>query len=185
MQSIIIIICFYIILILIYPKYNHTETFVYASDDNKEKIETLKNVVDNLYKLRNYLIELYPDNSYVKQLKNNLDPYRTSIYETDPSSSYSSYTVNKGSELHMCLRSKITGKLHDVNLLTYVGIHEMAHMANPEVGHGPLFQKIFNFFIETAINKKLYDPRFLNASVEFCGKPVFLHRNINYKEYNN
>jgi hypothetical protein len=174
METTILIVCFIILLVLLYPKKNYTDLYIYKSTDVNIKKNILKQLVDNLYKLRNKLIQLYPTNSYVMQLQQNMDPYRTIIYETDPSSSYTSFTVNKGSELHMCLHSKITGELHDINILTYVGIHEMAHMANPEVGHGPLFQKIFNFFLEVAIKEKIYNPDFLNTSVEFCGKQIYV-----------
>ena len=52
----------------------------------------------------------------------------------------------------------------------YVAIHEMAHMACPEIGHDDLFKKIFLFLTEEAIHMGLYkkiDYQMYNA--EYCG----------------
>lgn len=170
MENKYILICLCVLLILLIPKRNTTETFIYPDGSENYKKEILNKVVKNLYTLRDHLISSNPNDTYVINLQNNMTPSRTSIYETDPHTSKTSYTVNKGEEIHMCLRSKITGEIHNENILTYVGIHEMAHIANPEIGHGPLFQRIFNNFLKAAIEIGIYTPNFLNNSVEFCGK---------------
>jgi hypothetical protein len=52
----------------------------------------------------------------------------------------------------------------------YVIIHEMAHFACPEIGHGPLFQKIFKKFTEIAIKLNIYNYDNYNTKpVEYCG----------------
>ena len=83
----------------------------------------------------------------LNQFNENFNPNRTKIYETSLTSNYTSYSINKGEELSFCLRSKSTGKLHDINLLMYVAVHELAHTACPETGHTPLFNKIFTHSI--------------------------------------
>ena len=52
----------------------------------------------------------------------------------------------------------------------YVALHEMAHIACPEIGHGDLFKKIFRFLTLQAIEIGLYnfDNYDLN-NVEYCG----------------
>jgi hypothetical protein len=52
----------------------------------------------------------------------------------------------------------------------YVALHEMAHIACPEVGHGELFKKIFKFLTLEAINIGIYNKDDYSASpVEYCG----------------
>jgi hypothetical protein len=52
----------------------------------------------------------------------------------------------------------------------YVALHEMAHIACPEIGHGELFKKIFNFLTLRAIDIGLYtNDDYAQNPVEYCG----------------
>ena len=107
---------------------------------------------------------------YIDQLSENFNENRTIIYETDPTSNLTSYSVNKGEELSFCLHSKKTKELHDINLLMYVAIHEMSHIACPEIGHGELFKKIFKNFVQIAVELNIYDKVDYNLyPIEYCG----------------
>ena len=111
-----------------------------------------------------------PDKEYIELLEENFNDQRTKIYENDPSSELTSYSVNKGEELAFCLKSKRTGELHEINLLLYVAIHEMAHMGCPEIGHGELFKKVFRFLTLEAIKLGVYTKDDYSANpVEYCG----------------
>jgi hypothetical protein len=175
----IIIIFFYILYIIKKNRLTLVETnnskFMVYNDENKlESAKLLDILVDRMYKLRNYLInnkkkyEEYEE--YINLLEKNLNTERTTIYENIPDSNLTSYTINKGEELGFCLKSKITGKFHDINLLMYVAIHEMAHIACPEIGHDELFKKIFMFLTIEAINMGLYKKTdYESNNVEYCG----------------
>ena len=105
-----------------------------------------------------------------ERLKNNLVPGKTQVYETEPGSQYTSYSVNKGEELVFCLRSKEDNSLHDINLMMYVALHEISHIACPEIGHTPLFKKIFAFFTEKANELNLYNIiDYAEEPKEYCG----------------
>lgn len=93
------------------------------------------------------------------------------ISESPQNSEYVSYSVDKGEEISLCLRSKkILSTFHDENLVMYVVLHELAHVANPETGHGDLFKKIFAFFAEFAINNGFYIKiDFALNHTEYCG----------------
>jgi predicted metal-dependent hydrolase len=82
-----------------------------------------------------------------------------------------SYSVNKGEELVFCLRSrKEKDMFHTINILMYVILHEISHIACPEYGHGPLFKKIFAFFTKTAMNLKIYEyDDYAKSPKEYCG----------------
>ena len=156
--------------------YSGTKYMVYNDNQSKDKANLLESVVKNMCILKNYLIknietdDLKEYTLYIKQLDKNFNENRTSIYETDPTSNLTSYSVNKGEELSVCLKSKSTGQLHDINLLMYVIIHEMSHFACPEIGHGALFQKIFKKFIEVSIKIDLYHYDDYNTKpIEYCG----------------
>ena len=57
-----------------------------------------------------------------------------------------------------------------MNLLMYVAIHELAHIACPEIGHGSLFINIFKFLAEQAIKLKIYKYKDYYANPEeYCG----------------
>jgi len=149
--------------------------YLVNDDENKDtSAKLLSTIVENLFKLKNYLyknIDNYPEyTEYIKQLNNNLSESRTLIYETDPKSDLTSFSVNKGEELSFCLKSKKTGEIHEINLLMYVAIHELAHIACPETGHGNLFKKIFHFLTLEAIKLKLYiQVDYTSNPVEYCG----------------
>ena len=154
--------------------YDGNKYMVYKDNDMKAKADILGKILNNMMKLKAYLvsnISIFPEYStYIKQLDTNLRESKTIVYETEPSSDLTSYSVNKGEEISFCLKSKKTGTMHDINLLTYVAIHEMAHIACPEIGHGDLFKKIFAKFAEVAIKIGIYNRVDYGSSpVEYCG----------------
>jgi hypothetical protein len=52
----------------------------------------------------------------------------------------------------------------------YVAIHEMSHMACPEIGHGELFKKIFNFLTKVGMELNIYYREdFVSNPKEYCG----------------
>ena len=149
----------------------------YMVQDYKDKqisANLLATIVQNMYKLKNYLVRNksnYPDYAeYIDLLNRNFTESRTTIYETDRDSDLTSFSVNKGEELSFCLRSKKTNQFHDINLLMYVAIHEMAHMACPEIGHGSLFKRIFRFLVQEAVTLNIYNNvDYSSSPVEYCG----------------
>ena len=172
-----------IIFIYLYLNYNNIiyihnnfgdKLLIYKDNNNIIKSNLFNKLITNMYILRDYLydnIDNYSEfKEYIIQLKNNFNKERTIIYETDPKSNLTSYSLNKGEELSICMKDKNTNTLYDLNLLTYVAIHEMSHFACPEIGHGLLFQKIFNKFILIAIDIGLYVKEDYNKNpINYCG----------------
>lgn len=154
---------------------------VYNDLKKNDSALLLSDVINNMFKLRDYLyenIDKYPEfNKYIKQLYKNLHRDRSLIYENDPNSKLTSFSVNKGEEIAFCLRSKKNNELHELNLIMYVALHEMAHIACPEIGHGDLFKKIFKFLTEKAIELRLYKlDDYESNPIEYCG--MMLSSNI-------
>jgi predicted metal-dependent hydrolase len=150
--------------------------FVQSGKYKKESAELLEKMIHNMYALKKYLvsnIKKFPKmEKYIKQLSEKLTEERTIIKENTKDSDLTSYSVNKGEELVFCLKSKKSNKNHDINLLMYVTIHELAHLGCPEIGHTALFNKIFNFFLQqaTQMSPPLYKYEdYTRNPTEYCG----------------
>jgi predicted metal-dependent hydrolase len=97
------------------------------------------------------------------------------LLESTQDSQYTSYSVNKGEQIVFCLRTKLTGnEIHDYNLVMYVVLHEISHVACPIYdNHGPLFRKIFAFLTKEAINLGIYKRIDFNSKPEnYCGMEI-------------
>lgn len=182
----IIIACFIIVLGFAMYKIRRSNLTVIENQDNGMKLmvvndknkrnsaDLLSQIIIKMFKLRNTLVkdkDKYPEmKEYIELLGKNFNDERTKIYENDPTSDLTSFSVNKGEEVAFCLKSKKSGELHKENLLIYVAIHEMAHMGCPEIGHGELFKKVFRFLTLRAIDMNLYEKEDYNSNpVEYCG----------------
>lgn len=149
--------------------------YVRNQQDKDEAVKILSDLRQNLKKLINFIEEnstndkeyyIYKDN--INSIKNKID--EVSIKETPSNSSYTSYSVNKGEELYLCIRSKNTNKIHDINDLLYVAIHEIAHIGCPEIGHTDLFFKINLYLLKKAVEFNLYKyDNYNNKPREYCG----------------
>jgi len=146
------------------------------NDNDKDKaVTTLYELRQNIKKLINFIeensenckeYEIYKEN--INLIKNNIDS--VIIKETPKTSSYTSYSVNKGEELYLCIRSKKTNEIHDINDLLYVAIHEIAHIGCPEIGHTNLFFKINLYLLKKAVEFNLYKyDNYNNNPKEYCG----------------
>lgn len=152
----------------------HMTTKFNLSNSFNDRITLMYNIIKNLYKLRYYLylnIKKYDKyKKYILLLYKNFNNKRTKFYETDENTNLTSYTINKGEIISLCLINKSNNTLHDYNLLMYVSIHELAHVACPDIGHGQLFYEIFKFFILSAIDINIYKYDNLKKNPrEYCG----------------
>lgn len=174
------------VIIICYLKSNYSNmTYIKSNIDNNyylvrniyDKLEaanTLARLRNNILTLSDFLynnINKYGEyEQYIKRLHEKVKDII--IIESTEDSIYTSYSVNKGEQIVFCLRSRkgING-LHDINLMMYVVLHEIAHVACPIYdNHGPLFRKIFAFLTIEAIKLNLYKKiDFLNIPKEYCG----------------
>lgn len=171
----------YGLLLVNYGKVSYVESYydgnkylVQNTFHREESAVLLSKLIERMKFLRDYLsenIEKYPDfKEYIELLNYNFNDVRTQIYEGDGENNLTSYSVNKGEEIVFCLHSKKTNKLHDIDILMYVALHELAHIACPEVGHTELFKKIFNFLTTTAIELNIYNKIDFDSNPrEYCG----------------
>lgn len=96
------------------------------------------------------------------------------ISESTPNDKYTSYSVNKGQKIVFCLRARKTQeKIVDENIITFVALHELAHIMTKSVGHTEEFWNNFRILLRVAIKLKLYQHQnFNNRPVDYCGTKI-------------
>lgn len=136
----------------------------------------------------------YSSDPDVQRLVNNWNK-GVSIKEIGNMESDAAYVINK-QYMSFCLQdSPEPGKplkntnIEDTNLITYVGIHELAHIMSIETEHGSEFIRNFQFLLNyaqnitytnpfTKVTEKLYIPlNDLKTADNYCG--VELKKSIN------
>lgn len=185
-SSLILIFILILIISIIYINYQNNDiTYIKSDIDNQyylvrdlndktQGANLLAKIKQNIMILTNYLY-YYKDTKYIEYRQYIIQLYEriqnVAVMETSADSIYTSYSVNKGEQLVFCLRSRqIKNKIHKFNLLMYVVLHEISHVACPEYGHTVLFKKIFAFITNVAIEIGLYQKiNFPQNPTEYCG----------------
>lgn len=140
--------------------------------DKQEAADLLALIRGNIIKISENSIKEYTSEPYYNYMKTLFDKTKNiRITENIYNNKYTSYSVEKGEELVFCLRSKLLeNEIHDINLLMYVVIHELAHIACPEYGHTPLFKDIFAKLTKLSIKIGVYKRIDFNITPEeYCG----------------
>jgi len=156
----------------------HVESTV---DGNKYVVRNLpdkQGAADCLARTRGKLLRLMRDvkhthakKPFVAQMIRNFDADPSRFSESTPDASYTSYSVNKGEKVYMCLRQRNEKEeLVDDNIVTFVALHEMAHIGTSEVGHTPMFWNNFGWLLARAEEMQIYQfTDFKAHPVEYCG----------------
>ena len=91
------------------------------------------------------------------------------LSETIPGSKYTSYSVNKGESIAICLRHK-DNSFMEWNTIIFVTLHEIAHILTVEEQHPPIFWTNMKFLLEQAEEIGLYVPvDYSKTPKEYCG----------------
>ena len=114
----------------------------------------------------------FPQRDNVTRLVENFNPKK--IYETLPTSKHTAYSENKGEKMAFCVTKKKNGtQLIDENTLTFVAIHELAHVATKSIGHKDEFWNNFKFLLEEAKKIGIYNPvDYKKQPQEYCGMDI-------------
>lgn len=134
--------------------------------------DLLANVTQKCKELVMYCGKKYPDDENIQRLVQKFNP--TKIMETLPTSEFTAYSENKGEKIAFCLeKNKGQSKLIDLNTLTFVAIHELAHIMTKSEGHKQEFWQNFKFLLENAKDAKIYDPvDYKNSPKDYCGMKI-------------
>ena len=128
------------------------------------------------FTLMNYMSKKYKGTGTIQEIMvNNLRKrYKgaVNLRETHPLNGEgdTSYTIDKGNILSLCLRSG-SGDLHDFDTLKFVYLHEISHIAANVFQHPDKFWKIFRLILIEAENAGLYSPfNYASHPIMYCGK---------------
>ena len=180
---IVVIVFFSLILLIILEK---TELFIQYKQsklNNKkygiqEEFEKSDEAVELLAKLHNHMLNFVeelnkkmPNDERVKRL---VKGFKRAEIEEAPNDDGSSYTINKGDLVALCIRHKEQGHpFHDYNTLLFVIIHEMAHIASVSEGHNSEFVENFKWLLQNANKLGYYEPvNYQKSPITYCGVKV-------------
>ena len=181
----VIIIIMFIILIIICDMslIEKFETYIVSKyDNNSYKVQDYPNkesaadilakIRENIEKLIKHLNDKYPNNTSVKRLNRRLN--LENISEGKHENNTTSYTINKGELISLCIREKDKNKqLHRVNELMFVVIHELAHIMSVSEGHTDEFMIHFKLLLQEANDCGSYIPiNYKENPMKYCGMTV-------------
>ena len=180
----IVIVVFFTLLVLIIMESNELFLEYRQSKLNNKKygIQEQYNesdeAVELLAKLHNYMTQLVSDlNNKIpndERVQRLVKGFKKTKIEEAPDDDGSSFTINKGEMMGICLREKNESRpFHDYNTLLFVVIHEMAHVASVSEGHNSEFITNFRWLLREAKQFGYYDPvNYQNSPMTYCGVKV-------------
>jgi len=139
----------------------------------QDAADLLANVTQRCKSLVEYVGKKHPDNDAVKRLVDGFRPNK--IMETLPTSTYTAYSENKGEKIAFCLNTQKENNetLIDIDTLSFVAIHELAHVMTVSIGHKQEFWDNFKFLLENAKEAGIHNPRnYKNDPAEYCGMKI-------------
>ena len=143
---------------------------VQIKHDSKEAADLIAKIKQRIITLIEHMEKTFGiSDERVANLKNNFRPDR--LKEGVDTPGYTSYSVNKGEQIVLCLRNK--DDLVDINTMMFVAIHELGHLMTKEIGHVPPFWDNMKFLLEKGIELGIYKKQdFHSNPVDYCGTKI-------------
>ncbi len=136
--------------------------------DSKDAANKLSELNDLILKLIDHCQNVKKENVHL--LKENYNP--ETLSETIPGSKYTSYSVNKGEEIAICIRNK-DNTFMEMNTILFVTIHELAHVMTKSTGHTNEFWNNMKFLLEESEKLNLYKPvDYRKHNESYCGMTI-------------
>lgn len=137
--------------------------------DKQEAADLIARIRGKLEQFVDHLKKNFSDDVRVERIQENFRSDK--ISEGSESTKYTSYSINKGEKIVLCIRSKDEQKkLVDLNTMMFVVLHELAHIATKSIGHTPEFWENFKWILKESVNTGIYKSQdFNNKPVEYCG----------------
>jgi hypothetical protein len=145
---------------------------VRIKDDSSEAANMLAKMRIKLEELCKIMKEKYPNDESVIRMNSKFNP--DNITESGKNNQYTSYSINKGEKIVFCIRQKNEKEdLVDENTMTFVSIHELAHIMTKSVGHTDEFWSNFKKLLKHAIDANLYtEEDYKSNPKDYCGIKV-------------
>ncbi len=158
-------------LVLVRSRLDNKEYLVQNLPDKKDAADLLAKLMESVWKVVNKAKTT--DDEDMKRLAERFNP--KSVQENVQNSSYTSYSENKGEKIVLCLRKKDSSfALLDEQVILFVFLHELAHLATkdtgPNGGHTKVFWANFKKIITIAHELGVYQPVDYSKEPEkYCG----------------
>lgn len=127
---------------------------------------------------RKYLWAENNDTLRKKMAENMIKKYNPeTLFENKPTSQHdTSYVQNKGEKFAICLREKVSGqeKLHSMQMLKFVLLHELSHLSDDNYGHSYTFWRNFRILLQEAETIGYKSLNYAKTPENYCSL------NINY-----
>lgn len=159
------------------------------SPNRMDSLNRLVEIRAKLDQLIKYMEKTTPKDPKVPRLKQR---FKTTILrESNPTGdpNQTSYTINKGSAIVLCLRLN-DQTLVDINTLTYVAVHELTHIYSSSYHHTDEFWTNMSYMEKMAEKAGIYKPTdFTKTPTKYCGLtirtnvPTFEHFQTKVKQY--
>eukprot|EP00873_Tetraselmis_striata_P026981 jgi/Tetstr1/447245/TSEL_034682.t1 len=145
---------------------------VRKAEDSQDAANTLANINKQVERLIDHLMATAPSDERTLLMRERYD--RNSLSEGGHNSGYTSFSVNKGEKIVMCIRSRDgtedNGDIERFNTLMYVILHEIAHLVTAEIGHTKLFWDNFRWILDEADKIGVYRKvDYSKEPEEYCG----------------
>jgi len=178
-EYLLISLCIFMLFIIVYIYNEYISDFNYnfetfCKDEFCTRIME-KESLDTIYKLyefyNNIILILPEDDIRTQKLKRRYN-IKKGLFEVDPfnKKNYTSYTLNKN-VIGMCMREKNVNKnIHDMEILKFVFLHEVAHICTESLDHTEDFWENFKWLLGIVYKEKLMIPIDFNLKpVSYCG----------------
>ena len=158
-------------------------TTIISKKDNRKyivrKLPDAEKGADKLAEINSYILSLIKslenkeNNDYTGNVKTLINRYNPdTLSETGKDAEYTSYSVNKGQKISICIRNKDNSFI-DNNTVIFVVIHELAHVMTDSIGHTEEFWDNMKYLLEKAEEMKIYTPQDYSANpVNYCGMEI-------------
>lgn len=159
------------------------------SPNRMDSLNLLIEVRKRLDKLIKYMEKHTPKDPKLPRLKRRFK--ETVLREANPTGdpSQTSYTINKGAAIVLCLRLNDT-TLVDINTLTYVAFHELTHIYSSSYHHTDEFWTNMAYMEKMAHKAGIYHSTdYTQTPTRYCGMtiktnvPTFEHFQQKVKQY--
>lgn len=159
-------------LIYVEAPYDRNKYLVRNLPDKEDAANILAKTRQKLMRLCKNLEKKYPDDKKVKRLLKRFNP--NNISETAGNSNYTSYSINKGEKIVMCIRAKNeSNSFIDENTIYFVACHEISHIMTYSIGHTDEFWNNFKFLLQESVESNVYECEdYTMKPKKYCGIQV-------------
>jgi len=150
----------------------NNEKYTVQDNENKQENANKLGIISNNIRIlqRHYnKVETDPIMKRKLQKLNKFNP--NNISQNIKNTNSTSYSINKGEHIVLCLRSRDgENRLHDINTIMFVVLHELAHVITDSIGHTLEFKSNFKYLINRAIECEIYKKE--DVFKKYCGLQI-------------